>query len=214
MSQKNLRILWLYPNQHMRVTPPGGVAIITACLKRAGYHNIELFDATWYPADQEEFSRPDRDKEREKRQMFPEYRWERDDIEPDFFTLENENMYSAWRKKVIDFKPDVIISSIVEDTYYIWQKFMSQITDQKFISVVGGVFITYNPKEFVGKADYICRGEGDDAIPELMDLISEGKDGHHLLNIYPNEMRPALNVNSLPPTDHEIFDKRSLYRRF
>jgi len=214
MSQKNLRILWLYPNQHMRVTPPGGVAIITACLKRAGYHNIELFDATWYPADQEEFSRPDRDKEREKRQMFPEYRWERDDIEPDFFTLENENMYSAWRKKVIDFKPDVIISSIVEDTYYIWQKFMSQITDQKFISVVGGVFITYNPKEFVGKADYICRGEGDDAIPELMDLISEGKDGHHLLNIYPNEMRPALNVNSLPPTDHEIFDKRSLYRPF
>ena len=198
----------------MRVTPPGGVAIITACLKRAGYSNIELFDATWYPADQEEFSRPDRDKERAKREMFPEYKWERDDIDPDFFTLENENMYVAWREKVIDYKPDVIISSIVEDTYYIWRKFMDQITDQKFISVVGGVFITYNPEEFVGKADYICRGEGDEVIPELMDLISEGKDGHHLSNIYPNAMRPALNVNTLPPTDHEIFDERSLYRPF
>ena len=65
MLQKNLRILWLYPNQHMRVTPPGGVAIISACLKRAGYHNMELFDATWYPVDQEEdFARPDRDVER------------------------------------------------------------------------------------------------------------------------------------------------------
>ena len=198
----------------MRVTPPGGVAIITACLKRAGYHNIELFDATWYPVDEEKFSRPDRDKEREKRQMFPEYKWERDDIEPDFFTLENENMYVAWRKKVLEYKPDVIISSIVEDTYYIWRKFMDQIKDQKFISVVGGVFITYNPKEFIGKADYICRGEGDEFIPELMNLISDGKDGHHLPNIYPNEMRPALNVNTLPPTDHEIFDKRSLYRPF
>ena len=198
----------------MRVTPPGGVAIITACLKRAGYYNIELFDATWYPVDEEEFSRPDRDKEREKRQMFPEYKWERDDVEPDFFTLENENMYVAWRNKVIEYKPDVIISSIVEDTYYIWRKFMDQITDQKFISVVGGVFITYNPKELIGKADYICRGEGDEVIPELMDLISDGKDGHHLPNIYPNEMRPALNVNTLPPTDHEIFDKRSLYRPF
>ena len=198
----------------MRVTPPGGVAIITACLKRAGYHNIELFDATWYPVDEEKFSRPDRDKEREKRQMFPEYKWERDDIEPDFFTLENENMYVAWRKKVLEYKPDVIISSIVEDTYYIWRKFMDQIKDQKFISVVGGVFITYNPKEFIGKADYICRGEGDEVIPELMNLISDGKDGHHLPNIYPNEMRPALNVNTLPPTDHEIFDKRSLYRPF
>mgnify|MGYP001234339276 FL=1 len=198
----------------MRVTPPGGVAIITACLKRAGYHNIELFDATWYPVDEEKFSRPDRDKEREKRKMFPEYKWERDDIEPDFFTLENENMYVAWRKKVLEYKPDVIISSIVEDTYYIWRKFMDQIKDQKFISVVGGVFITYNPKEFIGKADYICRGEGDEVIPELMNLISDGKDGHHLPNIYPNEMRPALNVNTLPPTDHEIFDKRSLYRPF
>tara|TARA_Y100000768_G_scaffold227257_1_gene171566 strand:- start:551 stop:1927 length:1377 start_codon:yes stop_codon:yes gene_type:complete len=198
----------------MRVTPPGGVAIITACLKRAGYHNIELFDATWYPVDEEQFSRPDRDKEREKRKMFPEYKWERDDIEPDFFTLENENMYVAWRKKVLEYNPDVIISSIVEDTYYIWRKFMDQIKDQKFISVVGGVFITYNPKEFIGKADYICRGEGDEVIPELMDLISDGKDGHHLPNIYPNEMRPALNVNTLPPTDHEIFDKRSLYRPF
>tara|TARA_Y100000766_G_scaffold282147_1_gene294882 strand:+ start:850 stop:2226 length:1377 start_codon:yes stop_codon:yes gene_type:complete len=198
----------------MRVTPPGGVAIITACLKRAGYHNIELFDATWYPVDEEQFSRPDRDKEREKRKMFPEYKWERDDIEPDFFTLENENMYVAWRKKVLEYNPDVIISSIVEDTYYIWRKFMDQIKDQKFISVVGGVFITYNPKEFIGKADYICRGEGDEVIPELMDLISDGKDGYHLPNIYPNEMRPALNVNTLPPTDHEIFDKRSLYRPF
>ena len=37
----------------MRVTPPGGVAIISACLKRAGYHNMDLFDATWYPVDKE-----------------------------------------------------------------------------------------------------------------------------------------------------------------
>ena len=51
-------------------------------------------------------------------------------------------------------------------------------------------------------------------IPELMDLISEGKTGHHLANVHPNPMRPALNVNTLPPTDHEIFDKRSLYRPF
>ena len=199
----------------MRVTPPGGVAIITACLKRAGYSNIELFDATWYPVDEEEnFARPDRDKERAKRQMFPDYKWERDDVDSDFFTLEKEDMYSAWRKKVIEYKPDVIISSIVEDTYYLWLKFMDHISDQNFISVVGGVFVTYYPQIFEGKTDYICRGEGDEVIPELMDLISEGETGYHLQNIHPNPMRPALNVNTLPPTDHEIFDTKSLYRPF
>ena len=199
----------------MRVTPPGGVAIITACLKRAGYTNIELFDATWYPVDKEEnFARPDRDIERAKRQMFPEYKWERDDLDPSFFMLEEIDMYTAWRKKVIEYKPDVIISSIVEDTYYLWLKFMDQIEDQNFISVVGGVFVTYYPQIFDGQVDYICRGEGDEVIPELMDLISDNKDGHHLANIYPNDMRPAIDVNTLPSTDHEIFDKRSLYRPF
>ena len=200
----------------MRVTPPGGIAIISACLKRAGYNNVELFDATWYRQDTEspDFARPDRDIERSSRQMFPEYNWERDDIPPSFFMLEEDDMYTAWRKKVIEYKPDVIISSVVEDTYYLWQKFMSKITDRKFISVCGGVFCTYYPQAFEGKCDYICRGEGDEAIPELMDLISEGKDGHHLPNIHPNPMRPALNVNTLPPTDHTIFTDKALYRPF
>ena len=200
----------------MRVTPPGGIAIISACLKRAGYNNVELFDATWYCQDTEspDFARPDRDIERSSRQMFPEYKWERDDIPPSFFMLEEDDMYTAWRKKVIEYKPDVIISSVVEDTYYLWQKFMSKITDRKFISVCGGVFCTYYPQAFEGKCDYICRGEGDEAIPELMDLISEGKDGHHLPNIHPNPMRPALNVNTLPPTDHTIFTDKALYRPF
>ena len=191
----------------MRVTPPGGIAILTACLKRAGYNNIDLFDATWYPVDtEEEFARPDRDREREKRQMFPEYKWEKEGVD---LTLEDENMYVAWRKKVLEFKPDVILSSVVEDTYYLWRKFMDQITDIKFISVCGGVFCTYYPQAFEGKCDYICRGEGDEAIPELMDLISEGKTGHHLPNIHPNPMRPAINVNTLPITDHDIFPAKS-----
>ena len=212
MSQKSLRILWLYPNQHMRVTPPGGIAILTACLKRAGYNDIDLFDATWYPVDEDAvFARPDRDREREKRQMFPEYKWEREDID---LSLEDENMYVAWRNKVIEYKPDVIISSVVEDTYYLWQKFMDQITDQKFISICGGVFCTYYPQAFEGKCDYILRGEGDEALPELMDLLNEGKTGHHLMNVHPNQMRPAINVNTLPVTDHDIFPPKSLYRPF
>jgi len=196
----------------MRVTPPGGIAILSACLKRAGYHNMKLFDATWYPVDNKlEQANGDRDRSREKRGMFPEYEWNRPDVK---LELENVDMYTAFRDMVIEFEPDVIISSIVEDTYYLWNKFMDQIKDRKFISVCGGVFCTYFPQAFEGKCDYICRGEGDELLPELMDLISEGKDGHHLANVYPNPMRPAINVNTLPITDHEIFDDRSLYRPF
>ena len=72
-----MKILWCYPNQHLRVTPPGGIAIITACLKRAGWNDVELFDSTWFPIDTSlKSSRTDRDKERSKRGMLPEYTWD------------------------------------------------------------------------------------------------------------------------------------------
>ena len=199
----------------MRVTPPGGIAILSACLKRAGYHDMKLFDATWYPVDQqlrdEGKAGGNRDRDRQKRGMFPDYEWKRDDIK---LELEDVDMYTAFRDMVLDFEPDVIISSIVEDTFYLWKKFMEKISDRKFINICGGVFCTYFPQAFEGKCDYICRGEGDELLPELMDLISEGKTGHHLANVHPNPMRPAINVNTLPVTDHEIFDERSLYRPF
>ena len=205
-----MKILWCYPNQHMRVTPPGGIAIITACLKRAGYSDIELFDATWFPIDTElESARTDRDKERSKRGMMPEYSWDGTG-----FRIENVNMYDAWRQKVIDYKPDVIISSLVEDTYYIWQKMMDRVTDQSFVHIVGGVFPTAAPHLFDDNCDYLCRGEGDEAIPEMIDLISQGKSCKDVLNVWPNPLRPVLDVNELPITDHTIFPEKSLYRPF
>tara|TARA_R100001463_G_scaffold135293_1_gene198434 strand:+ start:476 stop:1930 length:1455 start_codon:yes stop_codon:yes gene_type:complete len=205
-----MKILWCYPNQHMRVTPPGGIAIITACLKRAGYNNIELFDATWFPVDAElESARVDRDVERAKRKMHPEYTWDGTG-----FRIENVNMYDAWRQKVIDYKPDVIISSLVEDTYYIWKKMMGRVTDQSFVHIVGGVFPTAAPHLFEDNCDYLCRGEGDEAIPEMIDLISQGKSCKDVLNVWPNPLRPVLDVNTLPITDHTIFPEKSLYRPF
>ena len=205
-----MKILWCYPNQHLRVTPPGGIAIITACLKRAGWNDVELFDSTWFPIDTSlESSRTDRDKERSKRGMLPEYTWDGTG-----FRIENVDMYDAWRQKVIDYKPDVIISSLVEDTYYIWKKMMSRVEDLSFISIVGGVFPTAAPHIFENQCDYICRGEGDEAIPEMIELISKGLSCKDVLNVHPNPLRPVLDVNTLPITDHTIFPEKSLYRPF
>ena len=210
---KDLKILFLYPNQHMRVTPPGGIAILSAVIKRHGYTNVKLFDATWYPLDTElDTAHEDRDKVRSRKGMFPDYKWEKEGVD---LTVETENMYVAWKRMVSEWKPDVIISSIVEDTYYLWKKFMDEVTDLEFISFCGGPFVTYAPQIFEkDRCDYILRGEGDEVIPELLDLISEGKDGHHLPNVHPNPMRPAIDVNTLPSTDHTIFPDKALYRPF
>ena len=101
-----MKILFCYPNLHMRVTIPGGISILSACLKRAGYNDIELFDGTWFTQDD---GAADRNAERVKRgQVKPyQYNWSTNDGE----------LYSEWRKKVLEYNPDVIISSIVAVSY-------------------------------------------------------------------------------------------------
>ena len=212
IDKKDLKILFLYPNQHMRVTPPGGIAIISACLKRAGFTNIHLFDSTWFPyADETDAmsgEQVDRDKERAKRGMFKEYKWSED------FQVENVNMYDAWRDMMLEVQPDVVISSIVEDTYGIWKKMIKLVDDQEFISIVGGVFPTSVPKLFEPDCDYIACGEGDETIPEMMEKIRKGESCKNVANVYPNAFRPAVDVNKLPYTDHAIFPDKALYRPF
>jgi radical SAM superfamily enzyme YgiQ (UPF0313 family) len=212
IDKKDLKILFLYPNQHMRVTPPGGIAIISACLKRAGFTNIHLFDSTWFPyaddTDAMSGEQVDRDKERAKRGMFKEYKWSED------FQVENVNMYDAWRDMMLEVQPDVVISSIVEDTYGIWKKMIKLVDDQEFISIVGGVFPTSVPKLFEPDCDYIACGEGDETIPEMMEKIRKGESCKNVANVYPNAFRPAVDVNELPYTDHAIFPDKALYRPF
>ena len=212
IDKKDLKILFLYPNQHMRVTPPGGIAIISACLKRSGFTNIHLFDSTWFPyADETDAmsgEQVDRDKERAKRGMFKEYKWSED------FQVENVNMYDAWRDMMLEVQPDVVISSIVEDTYGIWKKMIKLVDDQEFISIVGGVFPTSVPELFEPDCDYIARGEGDETIPEMMEKIRKGESCKNVANVYPNAFRPAVDVNELPYTDHAIFPDKALYRPF
>ena len=210
MIDKSLRILFCYPNQYMRATIPGGIAILSACLKREGFYNLDVFDSTWFDQNLEDRGcSNDRDRKRAELGLIRDYSWE------DFgFSKEEEPMHNAWRTKVLEFKPDVIISSIVEDTYYIWDRMMKVIEDIDFTSIVGGVFPTSRPDCFVGKCDYICRGEGDEAIPEMINNISQGKRCDSVLNVYPNSLRPAVDVETLPISDHDIFPERSLYRPF
>ena len=42
MRNKNLKILFLYPNCHMSTLVPNGISILVAVLKRAGFNNIDL----------------------------------------------------------------------------------------------------------------------------------------------------------------------------
>lgn len=79
----------------------------------------------------------------------------------------------------------------------------------------GGVHATLSPNNCLKHADYVCIGEGEEAIAELMDNISIGKGSDQIDNIWlkdndkviRNSVRCPVDLDSLPFYDYEEEDK-------
>jgi len=213
MKSKKLKILFLYPNINMRTLVPNAISILVAVLKRAGFKNIDLFDTTFYQAEGDTY-----DEERVEMAHLPSFDFKDRDINP-----KKTDMYQDFVKKVNEFKPDIIFASIVEDTYPIFINFMDMIKDKKIPCLVGGVFPSSVPERVIKLdcVDFVCRGEGEDALVELANALEEGKDPSNIQNLWvkkngkiisKNNIRPALDVNTLPVQDLSIFEDISLFR--
>lgn len=67
--------------------------------------------------------------------------------------------------------------------------------------VFTGQHPTANPEEVLRVADYVCIGEYEYAVLELI----QGKEPSQILGLYPNERRDLLDIDSLPfPEDDDV----------
>tara|TARA_B100000315_G_scaffold74900_2_gene68625 strand:+ start:2427 stop:3914 length:1488 start_codon:yes stop_codon:yes gene_type:complete len=86
--------------------------------------------------------------------------------------------------------------------------------------IVGGVDIAFNPDYWATNknVDFICIGEGENALIELMDCITNNRDYRKIKNlwiksngeIFKNPLRPILSkeeLNKLPYFDYDILKK-------
>lgn len=81
--------------------------------------------------------------------------------------------------------------------------------------VLGGVHPTLIPEECARFADYLCIGEGEDAVIELAEDLANGGDGCSVRNIWPIKngapirggLRPLIqNLDALPFPDYDLED--------
>jgi len=203
----------------MSTLVPNGIAILSAVLKKAGFKNIELFDPTFYNstairAQKDNQARYDA---RVKLGQIRPFNFGERGIE-----MKNTDMFGDFINKINQFKPDIIFASILEDTFPIFKKFMEKIKDKKIPCLAGGVFPSSVPEILLKEdyVDYVCRGEGEGALVDLCNALEEGKDTSNIKNLWvkknktiiKNQIRPALDVNTLPIQDLSIFEDISLYR--
>jgi len=210
-TKNNFKVLFLYPNTMMATLVPIHLSQLSACLKERSI-DVELFDTTFYKTEEVNFEQ----KKVELLQLKPF------DLAEKGVGFKETDIYDDLVEKVLSFKPDLIGVTIVEDTYDLALSLLERIKDFNIPVIAGGVFVTFSPEEVISNAtvDMVCVGEGEEALVELCERMSESKDYSDIKNIWvkkegvvkKNCLRPLTDINKLPHIDYDIFGKKRLYR--
>lgn len=205
-----MRILLFYPNTRKNSLIPVAIGIFSRLLRDDG-HKVELFDVTGY--DVPGFI--DSDVLRYKNLFFPA-RYSK--------IREKEDVFSAFRRKITEFSPDLIAVSVTESTFLIAITILKGVPESREIpKIFGGVFPTFAPERVLEfeEVDMVCVGEGDNLIRDLCRKIERGEDFSKIQGLWlkkkgggivKNGQAPLTDINTLPVPDYSLFDKRRFIR--
>ena len=84
-----------------------------------------------------------------------------------------------------DLKPDLLAFSLVSPNFKLYQSFYEEIRKRnKHKILIGGWQASLNPEATIKYCDYLCIGEGEEAIPELFSKIKNGAMSIDVKNIW------------------------------
>ena len=114
------------------------------------------------------------------------------------------NLEKDLYRAVRDYRPDVIGFSVTSGSEGYYLELIRRLRRHvPFLSVLGGPHPTFFPEIIEQpEVDVICRGEGDDALVELLDALAQGADYSGIRNLWVkrdgavarNPMRPQGNA--------------------
>jgi radical SAM superfamily enzyme YgiQ (UPF0313 family) len=120
--------------------------------------------------------------------------------------------------RALDFKPDLVGISSISSTAPRAYDLADFYREQGIPVILGGAHSSFLPEEGLKHADYVVCGEGDQALPELLQVIEGGGDLSQVGNVcyregdtvHKNPWRPFLeDLDSLPiPNYHLIHQWR------
>lgn len=211
LSPKDFRVLLVYPNLTMMLVPSLAMALFTGLLRRAGY-TVDLYDTTHYVSDLTS-SPQNRVKFLQARPF---------DEQSDLGIKIKTDIIGDFIRKVEDFKPDLMVVSVVEDTFLQAIALLDAVKEAKIPSILGGVFVTAAPEKAISypQVQIIGVGEGEETILEVAERVRRGESCENVRNVWfkhpdgkitKNPMRPLVDVNK-PLPDFSLFDEARFYR--
>jgi len=209
---EDFRVLLVYPNLPLMLVPPLSIAIFTELLKRKNYQ-LRLFETTAYIGSTS-VSPENRVKLLQARPF---------DYKEDLgVTIKTSDMFEDFRALVLEFSPNLMVFSVVEDAFVQCVGLIEAVKDLNIPHVVGGVFTTAAPERCMAEdaIKMIGIGEGETIIADLSEAIRQGsaidsvpgtwlktKSGEIVKN-----PRGALVDFANQRPDFSLFDSRRFYR--
>ena len=219
---KKNKVLLVYPNLSMLLSPPLSYAIFTALLIKEG-HEVEIFDVTPYvgegaSTESADTSVGDGMKTYRKRKevlvdkednfqintsemlkgelmQFRPFSYEKDlGIHP------KTGLFEDFVQKVDDFDPELMLFSLTEDTFHQAIKLLSLVSDRNIPTLCGGVFITAAPELALTfpEIKMIGVGEGERIVIEVADRIRRGTSCHDVPGVWFKHQDGTITKNKRP----------------
>ncbi|MDY6863154.1 MAG: radical SAM protein [Thermodesulfobacteriota bacterium] len=131
--------------------------------------------------------------------------------------------FSRIKSDIISFSPDLIGFSALTNQFNYIEEIARKIKGTFKIPIIcGGIHATMDPEGVLntGLFDYVCVGEGEYALLELLESLKKGIPSYNIPNIWyrtkgeiiKNKVRPFVDLNSLPFKDYELFDFQNIIK--
>jgi len=209
---EQLKILLVYPNLMLVSLLPNNIALLSACLKKDGF-DVRVFDTTLYKTTEKT-----NDEMRVERMQVRRFNIKDVGIE-----VKKQDVYEDFAKVVKEYKPDLIGVSVVDDTVEMGLSLIKKADCKNIPVVFGGVHATLNAEELIKKeqVDILCIGEGEEALIKLCNYFRDNLPYDYIKNLWikksngtiiKNELRPPVNLNTLPFEDFSVFEKQRIFR--
>lgn len=211
-SPNDFRVLLVYPNLPLMLVPPLSIAIFTELLKKKDYR-LQLFETTAYIGSTS-VSPENRVKLLQARPF---------DYKEDLgVSIKTSNMFEDFRASVLEFSPNLMIFSVVEDAFVQCVGLMEAVKDLNIPHIVGGVFTTAAPERCIAEdaIKMIGIGEGEAIIENLCEAIRQGSPVESIPGTWLKKNsgeivrnpRGALVDFAHQRPDFSLFDSRRFYR--
>ena len=174
-----MKVLIAYPNLPLMLTPALSVGLFTSII-RSLECDVELFETTSYSdTGSEGFLF------KSKLGSGRSFDYKDLGVHP----KPTKDMIPDFVEKVERYKPDLILYSVVEDTYHDALMMMESIRHLNIMSIVGGVFAINAPEVCIENdlINIICRYEGESVVYGIVKALRDNTDWRDVPGIWYKE---------------------------